>query len=670
MPGDGGAGRSGWWTVPESVQNRAMYRLRAADRLRYFLERQFIKGAGYQLLVVAGTIGLVSLLGGLLILPTGEESSSEAVWWAFLRLTDPGYLGDDAGTWRRTVSTMLTISGYVLFMGTLIAILTQWLTRTMRALEQGLTPITVRGHVAILGLGSRTLPVVAEILGAGERLRQFLRIGRTRRLNIAVLSERVDAEVAQRFRRYGASGRHARDIILRSGSALQTEDLHRVNVADAGAIILAGGVFARSELQSEDVATIKTLIALRDEARPRRGRPAPLVVAELQDRRQVPVARAAYPGPLALVAVDQVLNRILVQQLRYPGVARVFEALLSRQGSHRFHVRDASDFAGGRFGELQAHFPDALVCGLVRPDGDGFSARLNPPAATRLQRQDRVVLIAATHDATEPRSGNRVSAPVAIAATWVPPPSPPHRLLVLGWNRRHVALLEELAGRPDMPVEITFVSLHPAQERTSLCAPALADVTHVQCRQIEADFVVDSELAACRPEHYDSIYIATSDLIESEQEADARTVVGHLVLSRTLATAQKRPRVLLELADAGNASMLGSHRDDVLVPPLVISHMLGQGALRRELLAVFEALLQRDGADLMLVEPDLATEPEARAGDVATLRTHLLSRGLLLLGWLDGAGALQVQPPDGETLPAGLDVRWLVLSAGTAFDAP
>ena len=156
MPGDGGAGRSGWWTVPESVQNRAMYRLRAADRLRYFLERQFIKGAGYQLLVVAGTIGLVSLLGGLLILPTGEESSSEAVWWAFLRLTDPGYLGDDEGTWRRTVSTMLTISGYVLFMGTLIAILTQWLTRTMRALEQGLTPITVRGHVAILGLGSRT----------------------------------------------------------------------------------------------------------------------------------------------------------------------------------------------------------------------------------------------------------------------------------------------------------------------------------------------------------------------------------------------------------------------------------------------------------------------------------------------------------------------------------
>ena len=66
-------------------------------------------------------------------------------WWAFLRLTDPGYLGDDEGNWRRVVSTWLTVSGYVLFMGTLIAILTQWLNRTMRALEQGLTPITVRG---------------------------------------------------------------------------------------------------------------------------------------------------------------------------------------------------------------------------------------------------------------------------------------------------------------------------------------------------------------------------------------------------------------------------------------------------------------------------------------------------------------------------------------------
>ncbi|WVM93237.1 hypothetical protein ULG90_04195 [Halopseudomonas pachastrellae] len=39
------------------------------DRLRYVVERQFIKGAHYQLLVVAAFIALISLVGGWLVYP-------------------------------------------------------------------------------------------------------------------------------------------------------------------------------------------------------------------------------------------------------------------------------------------------------------------------------------------------------------------------------------------------------------------------------------------------------------------------------------------------------------------------------------------------------------------------------------------------------------------------
>ena len=45
------------------------------DRLRYLVERQFIKGAHYQLLVVAAFIALISLIGGWLVWPTGGEAS-------------------------------------------------------------------------------------------------------------------------------------------------------------------------------------------------------------------------------------------------------------------------------------------------------------------------------------------------------------------------------------------------------------------------------------------------------------------------------------------------------------------------------------------------------------------------------------------------------------------
>lgn len=92
----------------------------------FFLERQFIKGAHYQLLIVAALTGLMSIIGGILVLPTGEplDDLGESVWWAFLRLSDLGYLGDYEGAWRRIISTIITFAGYVVFLGALVAIIT------------------------------------------------------------------------------------------------------------------------------------------------------------------------------------------------------------------------------------------------------------------------------------------------------------------------------------------------------------------------------------------------------------------------------------------------------------------------------------------------------------------------------------------------------------------
>ena len=77
---------------------------RAWNRFNYWLERRFVRGAQYRLLIVAALIGLISIVGGAVVLAlgTGHDDLGEAVWWAFLRLSDPGYLGDDVGTVNRT----------------------------------------------------------------------------------------------------------------------------------------------------------------------------------------------------------------------------------------------------------------------------------------------------------------------------------------------------------------------------------------------------------------------------------------------------------------------------------------------------------------------------------------------------------------------------------------
>ncbi|MGK0346535.1 MAG: hypothetical protein ACI855_002611, partial [Myxococcota bacterium] len=153
---------------------------RLVDFLRFHLERLLLRGLTYRLLFMGLAVITVSVVGGLALIALGgqPESPTEAIWWAFLRLTDPGYLGDDVGNGRRVISTLLTVAGYVLFMGTLVAILTQALNATIIRLQRGETPIVMSGHIVVLGLTERTHIVLTEMFRIEPRVERFLaRIG-------------------------------------------------------------------------------------------------------------------------------------------------------------------------------------------------------------------------------------------------------------------------------------------------------------------------------------------------------------------------------------------------------------------------------------------------------------------------------------------------------------
>ena len=137
---------------------------RLKNRFKFQIERLLLRGAHSRLLFITLLVGIVAIGGGLLVQATDArfEGSETAIWWAFLRLTDPGYLGDDEGVARRAISTVLTVLGYVLFMGSLVAIMTQWLNQKIRNFESGLTPIVRRNHIVILGWTNRTPAIVEE----------------------------------------------------------------------------------------------------------------------------------------------------------------------------------------------------------------------------------------------------------------------------------------------------------------------------------------------------------------------------------------------------------------------------------------------------------------------------------------------------------------------------
>ncbi len=650
------------------MKKTAMLPFRVVDRVKFIVERQLVKGAGFQLLVVGIFIGLISLIGGLLVVPQGGEfdDPGSAVWWAFLRLTDPGYLGDDVGTWQRFVSTLLTVSGYVVFMGTLVAILTRWLIAKMADLERGLTPVTLKNHVVVLGWTSQTLPLLAELLGSSGRMRRFLEKHDTQKLNLVVLSEDASAEQVHELRAEPGIGRRARQIILRSGSAIQPDALHRVACLDAAAVIVPSAVYEAGSLVTSDVETVKALLSIAAQARQYQA-PLPFVVAEIQDIRKLPVVERAYPGAVEVVAGNATISRLMVQNVLHPGLSEIYNELLTAGAGNEIYVRGGETVAGLSLGELAAVRPNVIVLGLLRRSGQSWDIRLAASSDTRIEAEDRVVMMARDYSETDadPKAQalpqiNRGEAKRSVRGEGLEG----RRILLLGWNRRVPSLMAEFASYgPGQPV-LDIVSVVPASEREQALSRYAAGKPLEGYSHIEADYMVEDELRRINPAGYDTIILLSSDRLASGEEADARTMVGYLQLEDILAEASGRPQLIMELSDPDNRQLLYGHQSEMLISPMILSHILAQVALRRELRVVLDELFTVGGAEIRFRDPE--DYPLPASADFHVLEKVLAAEGEVALGVFrataDARGRhLLMNPPRRQYLELQVGDRLVVL---------
>lgn len=571
------------------------------DRLRYLVERQFIKGAHYQLLVVAAFIALISLIGGWLAWPSAPAGGSlaDSVWWAFLRLTDPGYLGDDEGTWRRIVSTMLTISGYVVFLGALVAIMTRWLIDMMVKLEQGLTPVTVRDHIVILGWTNRTIPLIQEILDASGGIQRLLKARETKRLRLVILADEINADRVQELREIPLVRRSMSNIILRSGTALQPEDLDRVACLQAAVVLIPGRNQTSNELLTGDVETIKALLTLQAQAH-LRNTPPPYVVAEIDDMRKLNVMQRAYTGPLEVVASDAMVSRLFAQSLIHPGMPELFGEVMTVHDGNEFYIRSTDNCVGQTLGEIGRHTPEAILCGLMRPIGDSWRTWLNAPTDEVIRQGDKIVMLAREYAHAELQSN--AEQPLRPLQRSVQPAKPVvgglRRVLILGWNRRVPALIHELAGYADYRFEVHVVAVVETGQRAAEIS-AYSDLTaRVSCEHTQADYMVEGALRDLLAQRFDSVMLLSSDRMDSGEEADARAMVGYLVVDELLLKRSHKPQILLELSDPANESLVVRKRGESIVSPMILSHLMAQIAQRRELGLMFEELFTTGGAEV------------------------------------------------------------------------
>ncbi len=645
------------------------------NRFAYWTERTFVRGAQYRLLLIAAAIGLISVAGGWAVLAAGSgfERTGEAVWWAFLRLTDPGYLGDDVGAVNRTVSTILTILGYVVFLGALVAVMTQWLNARMIRLEQGLTPVARNDHILLLGLNNRTNSIIREVLLSEGRVRRFLSRHGSRDLHVVVMAEGVDATMVQDLRDAVGPAWDERKITLRSGTPLRVEHLSRVDSRHAAVIIVPGSEFDVGGAEKTDSYTVKTLLSLRSELSPRRegrggARPAdndwPHVVAEIFDARKIPIARKAYPGPLEILASDAIMSRLMAQNIRHRGLSHVFNELLTHAGGSEIYVRDHPELDGVAFGRLGGAFPTSIPLGVLRKDGDRYVPHLNPPSDFVVEGTDRFVHLADDYA----RASYKGKLP---ATPWTrgDPRSVKlgrrdRRILILGWNHKMPTLIHEFGTYGEERFEVVVLSTLSATIRSRAIERYGAHPAQVEVRHVEGDYAEISDLVEIGPRDYDAILLVGSDRRQAEEESDARTIVGSLLLNE-MDLPTEDTQTILELLDPENVRLLDDGKGEVLISPLILSHMLAHVALRPELGTVFSELFTAGGAEITF-HPLSKYVPEDYAnGTIPFLDIQRLAHaaGEIALGVQTGptAGDLKLGPTGTFSVPVGPNCQIVTL---------
>jgi len=621
------------------MKQRRDLRARYFERLRLGLERLLLRGLHYRLLLAASIILLVASFGGLLMLlldPDFDEVG-ESVWWAFLRLSDPGYLGDDEGLVGRTVSTVVTVLGYVLFLGLLIAILTQWMNELIRRIESGTRPVTLADHVLILGWTHRTPSIVLELLRTRERATHFLEAHNTSVLRVVVLAEQVDDTVLAELREHLGSYWNDRKVLLRGGSPLKLEHLERVSFEDAAAIILPGEDFSNRSPGVADADTLKSLSLI---ARHTRGdTEKPLAVVALYDENRSGLARFAYRGETEILATDQVMSRLIAQSVRYAGICAVFSQLLSINDGNAIFLRRLRE-TGKTFDALRRECRKAVPIGLI-PSG-ARRPLLNPAADTELGENDLIVFIARSFDDCAKRTPCPVTSANKNLSMWEQP-SKPQRVLILGWTRKVPALLREFAA-DDMTIDV--VGLTPVADRMAALA-GCGELALDHVRQIETNFLDPIKLAELEPSGYDQIVLLARPRMGGEAHADAATITAYLSLQHIFSGREAQPRLFVEILEDENRNLFDITHD-VIASPLAISYMLSQIALHRELAAIFNELSRVGGPQIALRLMRAADYPEPIGFD--TLAIAAEQHREIALGVLTAAGEVHLNPDRGERL--------------------
>ncbi|WTX91881.1 NAD-binding lipoprotein [Streptomyces sp. NBC_00637] len=587
------------------------------ERMRYRFDNTLARSTGRLVGWLAVTcLGIVVPASALLVWtdPASPRSLSGRLTAVWRVSAETLRLGAVTGAPLRMLLSVVLGLMALLYVSTLIGVITTALTDRLTELRRGRSTVVETDHSVVLGWSEQVFTVVGELVAA----RPDQRWGA-----VVVLADRDKTEMEEALAAVlGPTG--TTRLICRSGSTADPEALGLVSPGSARAVL----VLPATETAG-DAETVRTLLALHAVLGEHAGPP---VVACVRDERYRTAARLA-AGPRGIVLEsDRTAAGLIAHSALHPGLTPVLRELLDFAGEE-FYLADAPELVGRRFGDVLLDCATAAVAGLVRADGTPL---LNPPAETVLAPGDRLVVVAPDADTARWEDCRHLVEPSPPAEPG-PDADTPSRFLLLGWNRRAPHLVDQLRRHARWGSHLHVVT-DPAEQAPPTPPlpeprrdPALADGFAVTFAA--ADPTEPSALRGLDPGSYDRIIVLGPDTGADADRPDHRTLVVLLILRSLAREAGRAVPVVAELADERNRVLapLGPG-SEVVVGGQLTGLLMAQVSQNGQLAKVFEELFAAGGSALRLRPAHHYVLPD-RPASFATVVAAARDRGECAIGY-------------------------------------
>lgn len=604
------------------------------ERLRYSFDNFMARGTK----ALIGGLAIISLIAIIIIaavvslsqMPVNEGapvSFFEAAWLSLMRTLDAGTMGGDSGIAFRGAMFAITLVG-IFIISSLIGVLTSGVESKMEELRKGRSKVIEKNQTVILGWSPQVFAILHELIIANENAHQP---------RIVILGNKDKVEMEDEIHeKIGDSGNTR--IICRSGSPVDMNDLNIASLPTSKSIIILA-----PETTDPDAITIKTILAITNN--PERRTEPYHIVAEIRDAKNLEIARIVGKDEVELVLTGDLISRIIAQTCRQSGLSIVYTELLDF-GGDEIYFKEEPALVGKSVGEALFAFEDSTVIGLKSAEG----TRMHPPLETVIQPGDEIIAVSQDDDTIRLSGLQTIPIQESLIRTTNVHPNTAEHALILGWNWRAPAIINELDNYVAPGSSITIVAdfADGQAEIERLCSAVQKQTIHYQIGDTTDRRILD----ALQAQDFNTVIVLSYDGLD-EQEADARTLMTLLHLRDIAEKGGYRFSIVSEMLDIHNRELAEvTHADDFIVSDKIISLMLAQISENKSLNAILTDIFDPEGSEIYLkpVEDYVTCE---KTVNFYTVLESARRRGQIAIGYRISALSSDASKSYGVTVNPG-----------------